>query len=179
VIEMAEIRWRQFECPECERVAKTRSERKILTSILLCDKDSHLVSDCENLWQCPAASTINQVIQWWSVCPFHGTLENHFRRVREMRGETVRIEAERKLGGWVELSVWSFSKRSGRILYSLHFTIYKHDQNVYVRVNDRDELFILPVRDFITYAPVKWIKEVLRAFTLPQPEPQPQSASAK
>ncbi len=174
-----QVRWREFECPQCERVAKTCSERKVLASIILCDKEGHLVYDCENLWECPATSVINKIEQWWVQCPFHGALETHFRRVREMRGETVRIEAEKKLGGWVELSVWSFSKRSGRILYSLHFTIYKHDQKVYVRVNDRDELFILPIQDFITYAPAKWIKEVLRAFTLPQPEPQPEIASAK
>jgi len=172
-----QVRWRQFECPQCERVATTRSERKVLASILLCDKESHLVSDCENLWQCPAASAINDVVQWWAQCPFHGALEAHFRRVREMRGETVHIEAERQLENCVKLSVWSISKRSRRILYTLSFTIYKNDQNVYVRVNDRDELFILPIRDFITYAPAKWVGQVLRAFTLPQPEPQPEIAS--
>jgi hypothetical protein len=91
-----------------------------------------------------------------------------------MRGETVRIEAERQVGDCVELSVWSISKRSHRILYSLSFTIYKNDQNVYVRVNDRDELFTLPVRDFLTYAPARWIEEVFRAFTAPQPEPSPE-----
>jgi hypothetical protein len=175
---MPTIRWRQFECPLCERVAETRSERKVLASILLCDKDRHLVSDCENLWECPATSAINQIVQHWAQCPFHGALENHFARVREMRGETVHIEAERQLENCVRLSVWSISKRSRRILYSLSFTIYKHDQNVYVRVNDRDELFILPILDFITYAPAKWVKEVLRAFTSPQPQLEPAETSA-
>jgi hypothetical protein len=165
-----QVRWRQFECPQCERVSATRSERKVLASILLCDKNGHLTPDCENLWECPATSAINQIVQHWAQCPFHGALENHFARVREMRGETVRIEAERHLENCVKLSVWSISKRSRRILYNLSFTIYKNDQNVYVRVNDRDELFILPIRDFITYAPAKWIREVSRAFTLPQPE---------
>jgi len=162
---MTEIRWRQFECPACEAVQCTQSERKVLASILFCDKESHLLSDCEERWECPATSVINEVEQWWAQCPFHETLENHFRRVREMRGETIRVEAEKKLGGWVELSVWSFSKRSGRILYSLHFTIYKHDPKVYVCVNDRDKLFVLPTRDFLKFAPRKWVQAVLDAFT--------------
>jgi hypothetical protein len=84
-----------------------------------------------------------------------------------MRGETVKIGAERKLGDWVELSVYSIAKRSGRILYSLHFTIYKHDPKVYVRVNERDEIFTLPVKDFLTYAPKRWVEVVLKAFTSP------------
>jgi hypothetical protein len=88
-----------------------------------------------------------------------------------MKGETIKIEAEKKLGGWVELSVWSYSKRSGRELYYLHFTIYKGDKTVYVRVNERDEVFLLPIVDFLTYAPKRWIEEVLKAFTL-QPEPE-------
>jgi hypothetical protein len=95
-----------------------------------------------------------------------------------MRGETVHIEAERHLENCVKLSVWSISKRSRRILYNLSFTIYKHDQNVYVRVNERDEVFTLPVTDFLTYAPRKWIEEVLHAFTSPQPQPQPQPEPA-
>jgi hypothetical protein len=162
---MAEVRWRQFECPACEVVQRTQSERKVLASILFCDKpDHHLLSDCEERWECPVTSVINEVTQWWAQCPFHGALEAHFRRVREMRGETVRIEAEKKLGGWVELHVWSFSKRSGRILYSLHFTIYKYDPQVYVRVNDRDHLFALPTRDFLKFAPRKWVQAVLDAF---------------
>jgi hypothetical protein len=85
-----------------------------------------------------------------------------------MRGETVKIEAERKLGGWVELYVYSIAKRSGRILYSLQFTFYRNDPTVYVKVNERDEVVALPVVDFLSYAPRKWVKEVLNAFTLPQ-----------
>jgi hypothetical protein len=85
-----------------------------------------------------------------------------------MRGETVKIEAERKLGGWVELYVYSIAKRSGRILYSLQFTFYRNDPTVYVKVNERKEMFALPVVDFLTYAPKRWVKEVLKAFTLPQ-----------
>jgi hypothetical protein len=163
-----QVRWRQFECPACESVRQTQSDRKILASIMLCDKEGHLLSDCENLWECPATSAINQAVQWWSQCPFHGALEAHFLRVREMRGETVRIEAERKLGGWVELYVYSIAKRSGRILYSLQFTFYRNDPTVYVKVNERDEVVALPVVDFLSYAPRKWVKEVLNAFTLPQ-----------
>jgi hypothetical protein len=161
---MAEVRWRQFECPLCEAVRRTQTDRKILASILFCDKENHLLSDCETGWECPATSVINEVVQWWAQCPFHGALEAHFMRVREMRGETVHIEAEKKLGGWVELHVWSISKRSQRILYALDFTIYKHDPKVYVRVNDRDEMFVLPTRDFLTFAPRKWVQAVLDAF---------------
>jgi hypothetical protein len=159
-----QVRWRQFECPACELVSRTQSDRKILASIVLCDKEGHLVSDCENLWECPATSAINQIVQHWAQCPFHGTLENHFARVREMRGETVHIEAERQLENCVRLSVWSISKRSRRILYSLSFTIYKHDPKVYVRVNDRDKLFVLPTRDFLRFAPRRWVQAVLDAF---------------
>ena len=168
---MPEVRWRQHECPLCEQVNKTRSDRKLLSSILLCDKEGHLLSDCENLWECPATSVINRVVQWWAQCPFHGALENHFCRVREMRGETVRIEAERKLSSEVELRVFSVSKRSKRILYELRFRFFKQSNTVYVEVNGRDEVFALPVVDFLTYAPKRWIKEVLRAFTS-QPEPE-------
>ena len=161
---MAEIRWRHFECPACEAVRRTQTDRKILASVLFCDKAEHLLSDCEERWECPATSVINEVVQWWAQCPFHGALEAHFMRVREMRGETVYIEAEKKLGGWVELHVWSVSKRSRRILYSLDFTIYKHDPNIYVRVNDRDKLFVLPTRDFLKFAPRRWVQAVLDAF---------------
>mgnify|MGYP000642050070 CR=1 FL=1 len=177
---MPQVRWRQHECPACEAVQRTQTDRKILASVLFCDQQSHLLSDCAGKWECPATPVIKEVVQRWSMCPFHAALGDHFERVREMRGETIRIEAEKKLGGWVELAVWSFSKRSGRILYSLNFTIYKgkDDDKVYVRVNDRDEVFYLPVRDFLTYAPAKWIEEVLRAFTTPQTESLPQSANA-
>jgi len=174
-----QVRWRQFECPACEAVRKSQSERKVLASILLCDKEGHLVFDCENLWECPATSAINQVVQWWAQCPFHGALEAHFARTREMRGETIRIEAERKLGGWVELSVYSIAKRSGRILYSLHFTLYRNNPTVYVKVGTKDLVFALPVVDFLTYAPKRWVEEVLKAFTLPpKPEPEPEKVSA-
>jgi hypothetical protein len=88
-----------------------------------------------------------------------------------MRGETVRIEAERKLSSEVELRVFSVSKRSKRILYELRFRFFKQSNTVYVEVNGRDEVFALPVVDFLTYAPKRWIKEVLRAFTS-QPEPE-------
>jgi hypothetical protein len=162
---MAEVRWRQFECPACEAVQHTQSERKILARILFCDNPNHrFSSECAEKWECPAASVINEVAQWWAQCPFHGALEAHFLRVREMRGETVHIEAEKKLGGWVELHVWSVSKRSRRILYSLDFTIYKHDPKIYVRVNDRDKLFALPTRDFLRFAPRRWVQAVLDAF---------------
>jgi hypothetical protein len=161
---MAEVRWRQFECPACEAVQRTQTDRKILASVLFCDKTDHLLSDCEERWECPATSVINEVEQGGAQCPFHGALESHFRRVREMRGETVHIEAEKKLGGWVELHVWSVSKRSRRILYTLDFTIYKHDPKVYVRVNDRDKLFVLPARDFLKFAPRRWVQAVLDAF---------------
>jgi hypothetical protein len=176
---MPQVRWRRHECLQCEVFSKTRTDRKVLASIIFCDKPQHLLSDCEAGWECPATPAIREVVQRWSMCPFHGALESHFERVREMRGETIRIEAEKKLGGWVELHVWSFSKRSGRILYSLSFTIYKgkDDDKVHVRVNDRDEVFYLPVRDFLTYAPAKWIEEVLRAFTDTQTEPLPESAN--
>ncbi len=161
---MTEVRWRQFECPACEAVQRTQTDRKILASVLFCDKPNHLLSECSEKWECPATSVINEVEQWWVQCPFHGALEAHFQRVREMRGETVHIEAEKKLGGWVELHVWSVSKRSRRILYSMDFTIYKHDQKVYVRVNDRDNLFVLPTCDFLKFAPRKWVQAVLDAF---------------
>jgi hypothetical protein len=96
-----------------------------------------------------------------------------------MRGRRIVIET-RRVEPWndIELNVWSFSGRTGRVLYQLRFLLSKHRDTVWVYVNNRDELFILPLRDFLNYAPKRWVEEVLKAFTsLPKPEAEKVSAA--
>ena len=149
------VRWRKFECPLCQKYFWEKVRREMVAERLI--KDERRIQQ------------VKDELDWkFSACPFHHTLEGYFRRVRECWWK-VRVEAKKPYKVVVE--AWS---RNGTLFYIVinPFAWWigengESEEGVYVGFGeDADVFYVLPLRDFLLYAPRKWGQALYDAVVL-------------
>jgi len=149
------VRWRSHECPLCSKVRWEGIRRRMLAENLVKDPNR-------------AQQVVDEVDGKFGLCKFHRTLQGYFARVRECWWKTS-IRAE----GPYKVVVEAWSKRG--TLFYIVITLWawwigdegEGEEGIYVSFGeDATVSYILPVRDFLLYAPRKWGQALYNAVLI-------------
>jgi len=150
------VRWRKFECPLCNAYWWEGHRRQAVAEALV--KDERRLKGLGE-----------ELDEKFSMCPFHRVLEGYFRRVRECWWKT-KIRAVKPYK--ITIEAWS---RNGTLFYIAinPFAWWVggeeegSEEGVYVGFGeDTDVFYVLPLRDFLLFAPRRWAQAFYEAVVL-------------